>query len=31
VITHQRSLAVLDGVLYIGTYDAALYRLVGWP
>jgi hypothetical protein len=26
-----RSLAVLDGVLYIGTYDSALYRLVGWP
>jgi hypothetical protein len=26
-----RSLAVLDGALYVGTLDSRLYRLVGWP
>jgi hypothetical protein len=26
-----RSLALLDGVLYVGTRDARLYRLHGWP
>jgi hypothetical protein len=26
-----RSLAVLDGALYVGTRDALLYRLTGWP
>ncbi|HEU4733420.1 MAG TPA: hypothetical protein VFT22_36255 [Kofleriaceae bacterium] len=26
-----RSLAVLDGTLYVGTLDSRLYRLVGWP
>ncbi|HET7503175.1 MAG TPA: hypothetical protein VFK02_19280, partial [Kofleriaceae bacterium] len=26
-----RSLAVLDGILYLGTLDSRLYRLNGWP
>lgn len=26
-----QSLALLDGALYVGTQDAELYRLVGWP
>jgi len=28
---HPQSLAMLDGALYIGTTDAQLYRLRGWP
>jgi hypothetical protein len=28
---HPRSVALLDDVLYLGTTDARLYRLVGWP
>jgi hypothetical protein len=28
---HPRSIAILDGALYVGTRDAQLYRLVGWP
>ena len=27
---HPRSLAVLDGSVYLGTTDSRLYRLVGW-
>jgi hypothetical protein len=27
---HPRSLAVLDGTVYLGTADSRLYRLVGW-
>jgi hypothetical protein len=33
VATHlqPRSLALLEGVLYVGTRDAKLYHLRGWP
>jgi hypothetical protein len=27
----SQSVAVLDGALYVGTQDAELYRVVGWP